>query len=316
MDKDKHEHQEHNHSNNHSHSHSDIKGVRLILVMLLNFAITAAEIAGGIYSGSLSLISDALHNFSDGLAIIISYYAIKISGRQNDIKRTFGYRRASIMAALLNSSVLIGISVFLFKEAYGKFVNPQTINGSMIIWVALIGLVANALGVVLLEKGSHDDMNIKSTYLHLLSDVLSSVGVVIGGILILFFKIYWVDPLLTVLISIYILKESLGILKEAINILMQGTPENIDINKVVEDLKKIEGVEDVHHIHVWSLDEHNINFEGHVNVRDMLVSETKSIAESFEHILNEHHGINHSTLQFEYKCCGDVGVINVLGNEF
>jgi len=316
MDKDKHEHQEHNHSNNHSHSHSDIKGVKLILVMLLNFAITAAEIAGGIYSGSLSLISDALHNFSDGLAIIISYYAIKISGRQNDIKRTFGYRRASIMAALLNSSVLIGISVFLFKEAYGKFVNPQTINGSMIIWVALIGLVANALGVVLLEKGSHDDMNIKSTYLHLLSDVLSSVGVVIGGILILFFKIYWVDPLLTVLISIYILKESLGILKEAINILMQGTPENIDINKVVEDLKKIEGVEDVHHIHVWSLDEHNINFEGHVNVRDMLVSETKSIAESFEHILNEHHGINHSTLQFEYKCCGDVGVINVLGNEF
>jgi cobalt-zinc-cadmium efflux system protein len=309
MDKDKHEHQEHNHSNNHSHSHSDIKGVKLILVMLLNFAITAAEIAGGIYSGSLSLISDALHNFSDGLAIIISYYAIKISGRQNDIKRTFGYRRASIMAALLNSSVLIGISVFLFKEAYGKFVNPQTINGSMIIWVALIGLVANALGVVLLEKGSHDDMNIKSTYLHLLSDVLSSVGVVIGGILILFFKIYWVDPLLTVLISIYILKESLGILKEAINILMQGTPENIDINKVVEDLKKIEGVEDVHHIHVWSLDEHNINFEGHVNVRDMLVSETKSIAESFEHILNEHHGINHSTLQFEYKCCGDVGVI-------
>ncbi len=316
MDKDKHEHQEHNHSNNHSHSHSDIKGVKLILVMLLNFAITAAEIAGGIYSGSLSLISDALHNFSDGLAIIISYYAIKISGRQNDIKRTFGYRRASIMAALLNSSVLIGISVFLFKEAYGKFVNPQTINGSMIIWVALIGLVANALGVVLLEKGSHDDMNIKSTYLHLLSDVLSSVGVVIGGILILFFKIYWVDPLLTVLISIYILKESLGILKEAINILMQGTPENIDINKVVEDLKKIEGVEDVHHIHVWSLDEHNINFEGHVNVRDMLVSETKSIAERFEHILNEHHGINHSTLQFEYKCCGDVGVINVLGNEF
>ena len=311
MDEHKHEHEEHNHSHSHSHSHniSEIKGVRLIFVMLLNFAITAAEIVGGIYSGSLSLISDALHNLSDGLAVIISYYAIKISGRQNDIKRTFGYRRASIMAALLNSSVLIGISVFLFKEAYVKFINPQTINGSMIIWVALISLVANALGVLLLEKGSHSDMNIKSTYIHLLSDVLSSVGVVIGGVLILFFKIYWVDPLLTVLISIYILKESLGILKDAINILMQGTPENIDINKIVEDLKKIDGVEDVHHVHVWSLDEHNINFEAHVNVRDMLVSETKKITESFEHILNEHHGINHTTLQFEYKCCGDVGVI-------
>lgn len=310
---DEHKHEEHNHGHNHSHSHSEIKGVRLVSVMLLNFLITAAEIVGGIYSGSLSLISDALHNFSDGLAIIISYYAMRISGRQNDIKRTFGYRRASIMAALLNSSVLIGISVFLFKEAYVKFVNPQTINGSMIIWVALISLVANALGVILLEKGSHGDMNIKSTYIHLLSDVLSSVGVVIGGVLILFFKIYWVDPLLTVLISIYILKESLSILKEAINILMQGTPENVDINKVAEDLKKIDGVEDVHHIHVWSLDENNINFEAHVNVRDMLVSETKKITENFEHILNEHHGINHITLQFEYKCCGDVGVIKVLG---
>lgn len=306
---DKHKHEEHNHGHNHSHSHSEIKGVRLVFIMLLNFLITAAEIIGGIYSGSLSLISDALHNFSDGLAIIISYYAIKISGRQNDIKRTFGYRRASIMAALLNSSVLIGISVFLFKEAYIKFINPQTINGSMIIWVALISLVANALGVILLEKGSHGDMNIKSTYIHLLSDVLSSVGVVIGGILILFFKIYWVDPLLTVLISIYILKESLSILKEAINMLMQGIPENININKIVDDLKKIDGVENIHHVHVWSLDESNINFEAHVNVRDMLVSETKKITENFEHILNEHHGINHITLQFEYKCCGDVGVI-------
>ncbi len=310
---DKHEHEEHNHNHSRSHDISEIKGARLIFVMLLNFLITAVEIVGGIYSGSLSLISDALHNFTDALAIIISYYAIKISGKQNDIKRTFGYRRASIMAALLNSSVLIGISVFLFKEAYVKFMNPQAINGSMIIWVALIGLVANALGVILLEKGSHGNMNIKSTYLHLLSDVLSSVGVVIGGILILFFKIYWVDPLLTVLISIYILKESLGILKEAINILMQGTPENIDINKIVDDLKKIDDVEDVHHVHVWSLDESNINFEAHINVKDMMVSETKRITEGIEHILNEHHGINHSTLQFEYKCCGDVGVIKVIG---
>lgn len=307
---EKHEHEEHNHSKAHSHDVSEIKGVRLILVMLLNFLITAAEILGGIYSGSLSLVSDALHNFSDGLSIIISYLAIKISGRQNDIKRTFGYKRASIMAALLNSSVLIGISLFLFKEAYVKFINPQPINGSMIIWVALISLVANALGVILLKKGSHGDMNIKSTYIHLLSDVLSSIGVVVGGILILFFKIYWVDPLLTVLISIYILKESLSILKEAINILMQGTPENIDINKIAEDLKKIGGVSDIHHVHVWCLDENNINFEAHLNLEnDALVSRTSSIKESAEHILAEHYGINHITIQFEYKCCNDMGII-------
>jgi cobalt-zinc-cadmium efflux system protein len=307
---EKHEHEEHNHSHSHSHDVSEIKGVRLILVMLLNFLITAAEIVGGIYSGSLSLISDALHNLTDGLSIIISYLAIKISGRQNDIKRTFGYSRVSIMAALLNSFVLIGISLFLFKEAYVKFTNPQPINGSMIIWVALISLIANALGVILLQKGSHGDMNIKSTYIHLLSDVLSSIGVIVGGILILFFKIYWVDPLLTVLISIYILKESLSILKEAINILMQGTPENIDINKVVADLKKIDGVQDIHHVHVWSLDENNINFEAHLNLEnDVLVSLTSTIKESVEHILAEHYGVNHITIQFEYKCCEDVEII-------
>lgn len=307
---EKHEHEEHSRSHSHSHDVSGIKGVRLILVTLLNFLITAAEILGGVFSGSLSLVSDALHNFSDGLSIIVSYFAIRISGRQNDMKRTFGYKRASIMAALLNSSVLIGISVFLFKEAYDKFVNPQTINGVMIIWVALISLAANALGVILLEKGSHGDMNIKSTYIHLLSDVLSSVGVVVGGILILFFKIYWVDPLLTVLISIYILKESLSILKEAINVLMQGAPENIDINKVVDDLKKINGVADIHHVHIWCLDENNINFEAHLNLKnDLLVSLTSGIRESAEHVLAEHYGINHVTIQLEYKSCKDVDII-------
>ena len=306
----KHEHEEHNHTNPHSHDVSEIKGIRLIFVMLLNFIITAVEIVGGIYSGSLSLVSDALHNLSDGLSIIISYLAIKISGRQNDIKKTFGYKRASIMVALLNSSVLVGISLFLFKEAYAKFTNPQPINGSMIIWVALISLVANALGVILLQKGSHGDMNIKSTYIHLLSDVLSSIGVVVGGILILFFKIYWVDPLLTVLISIYILKESLSILKDAINILMQSTPENIDINKIVEDLIKVEGINNIHHVHVWSLDENNMNFEGHIDLEnDIPVSLTSTIKESAEHILAEHYGINHITIQFEYKCCNDIGII-------
>lgn len=320
---DKREHKDHdhdhtenihsnNHGNNHSHSHdiSEIKGVKLIMVMMLNFLITAAEVIGGIYAGSLSLISDALHNLSDGLSIIISYYAIKLSGKPNDTKKTFGYKRASIMAALLNASVLIGISVFLFKEAYNKFISPQTVNGTIVIWVALVGLIANMLGVLLLQKGSRGDLNIKSTYLHLLSDAMSSVGVIIGGALILWLKAYWVDPLLTVLISIYVLKESIGILKEVINILMQSTPENIDIHDVVEELKKINGVEDIHHVHVWSLDEHNVNFEAHVNVNDVLVSETRIISESIEHILYEHYSVNHVTLQFENNDCGDTGIIS------
>lgn len=311
---------EHGHEHGHGHAHGDdhghhhthdvtgIKGPRLIFVVLLNFVITAAEVIGGIYAGSLSLVSDALHNLSDGLALLISYFAVRISARQNDIKRTFGYKRASIMAAFVNAAVLVGISAFLFKEAYDKFVRPEAIKGGVVIWVALIGLAANALGVLLLQKQSHGDMNIKSAYLHLMADTFSSVAVVVGGVLILTLEIYWVDPLLTVLISLYILKESVGILREAINILMQGVPKNIDIMEIVGELMETEGVADIHHVHVWCLDEKNIHFEAHVNVTDMLVSDTKAISEAFGHTLSA-HGINHVTLQYECNCCPGEGII-------
>lgn len=294
----------------HSHDVKNISGVRLLLVMLLNFIITAAEIAGGIISGSLSLISDALHNLSDAVAVIISYYAIRVSGRKNDERKTFGYRRASIMAALLNSSVLAGISVFLFKEAYGKFMHPQAINGSLVIWVALISLAANFASMLLLKKGSHGDMNVKSTYIHLLSDTLSSLGVIVAGVLILLYKIYWVDPLLTVLISVYILAECAGILKKAVNILMQGTPEGIDVGEVVDAMKASGSVENVHHVHIWCLDERNIHFEAHVSVVDMAVSQSQELSGQLERLLGERFGITHVTLQFECGCCADTGMIS------
>lgn len=296
------------HDHDHSHDISNIKGINLAIVALLNFIITAAELVGGIFSGSLSLISDSLHNFSDGISIIISYIAIRISNKEKDIKRTFGYKRATILAALINSSVLIVISIYLFKEAYDKFINPQEINGGLVIWVAVIGLIANIAGVILLQKGSKGSMNIKSSYLHLLSDALSSIGVVIGGILIYYFKIYWVDPLLTVLIALYVLKESYEIVKEAIQILMQGIPENLDVEEVVKELEKIDAIENVHHVHIWSLDENNINFEAHVNIKNMLVSETDKILKEIEHELS-HYEINHVTIQFEYMGCNGVDMI-------
>lgn len=302
-----HGHEEHGRGGRgHSHAHdlSGVTGVRLMLVMLLNFLITAAEVAGGIVSGSLSLVSDALHNLSDAMSVIISYWAIRISGRKGDAKKTFGYRRASIMAALLNSSVLMGISGFLFKGAYDKFMNPRQINGSLVIWVALVSLAANFASMLLLRKGAHGDLNVKSTYIHLLSDTLSSLGVILAGVLILLFKVYWVDPLLTVLISVYILVECASILKKAINILMQGTPEHIDVDEVVEALKGMEGVDSIHHIHIWSLDENNIHFEAHVNVADMPVSRTAEFSGRFEQVLQKRFGIGHVTLQFECgECC-------------
>jgi len=304
-------HDEHDHEHGHGHSHdiTGVKGLNLIIVVLLNFLITIVQVIGGLYAGSLSLISDALHNFSDGIAIVISYFAIKVSGKENDEKRTFGYKRATILAAFINSAVLIIISIFLFKEAYIKFINPQPINGGIVIWVALVGLIANIIGVMLLQKGSKGDMNIRSSYLHLLSDALSSVGVVIGGIVIYYFNLYWIDPILTVAIGLYVLKESFEIIKQAFNILMQGVPEHIDIDEIVQELQTIDEVENIHHIHVWSLDENNVNFEAHVNIKDMLISETKMVLEKIEHALKEHHQINHITIQFEYNGCGDDSII-------
>lgn len=316
-----HEHrQEHEHgqSNGHGHEHEQrhdhhhdvtgISGKRIFIVVMLNFIITIAEVVGGVVSGSLSLISDALHNFSDGVSFVISYFAIKIAEKNKDKKRTYGYKRSTILAALVNSSVLIIISLFLFKEAYGKFISPQEIRGGIVIWVALIGLIANFVGMILLKKSSDGDMNLKSSYLHLLSDTLSSVGVIIAGILIYFFKIYWVDPVLTILIGLYIIKESIEIIKKAIQILMQAVPDHIEIDEIVDELHKIKNVVRVHHVHAWCLDENNINFEAHVNIEDMLVSETKELLKEIEMELKE-HGITHATIQFEFQGCEDVGII-------
>lgn len=303
---------EHSHSHNHSHDISNVKGINLLITMFLNFVITIAEVVGGIYSGSLSLISDALHNLSDMLAIVVSYFAIKISQKSTDERRTFGYKRATILAAVINSTVLIIISVFLFKEAYSKFRYPEIINGVIVIWVALIGLIANVVGAYLINKGSHEDMNMKSTYLHLISDALSSVGVIIGGVLIYYFNIYWIDPLLTIIIGLYVLKESYEILKQAANILMQGVPENININEIVKEIEEIDNVQNVHHVHVWGLNERNIFFEGHVNLKeDILVSETVKVYGNIEHELKEHFGIKHITIQFEYNYCDNIEIVKI-----
>ena len=300
---DKHnEHEKHDHFQAHKHVESDVTGIKLFFVIILNFLITAAQIIGGLVSGSLSLISDALHNFSDGISMIISYLAIKVARKEKDLNRTFGYKRATILAALLNSSVLIVLSIYLFKEAYDRFINAQVIDGGLVIWVALIGLAANFVGMLLLRKNAKGDMNLKSSYLHLLSDTLSSVGVIIGGILISFLKIYWVDPLLTVLIALYVLVESYQIVKKAVQILMQGVPKNIDVDEITKELETIDSVENVHHVHVWSLDENNINFEAHVTIGDMPVSETYKVNREVERIL-EQFGINHITIQFECECC-------------
>jgi len=288
---------------NHHNHNGEISQLRLLLTFLLNIIITAVEIIGGLLAGSLSLISDALHNFSDATAIVISYFAIKLSRRTRDLKYTFGLKRAQIIAAIINSSVLVAISIYLFKEAFLRIIEPRNIEGFTMIWVALIGLGANVAGTLLLKKGAKKNMNIRSTYLHLLSDALSSMGVVIGGVLIYFENVYWVDPFLTILISVYILKESFAILKDALNIVLMASPQSISLNSIKDTLESINGVRNIHHVHLWQLDEKDVHFEAHAEVPDLKISQTDKILAQMKSVLKEKFGINHVTIQFECNIC-------------
>ncbi len=291
------------------HAHNGISRNNLLVVTVLNFSITAAEIIGGMISGSLSLISDALHNLSDGVAILISYLAMKISQKDNNERLTFGYKRVEILSALFNSVVLLAISISLFREAYIKIKDPQPIDGLLMIIVALIGLLANFISVLILRGDSQRSLNIRGAYVHLLSDTLSSVGVVIGGILIYFYQIYFIDPILTFLIGAYIIKECLEIVGETVEILMQATPRSIDINRIKEEIESLEEVKNVHHVHIWRLDDNDIHFEGHINLKENLtVDDTIPVYRKIEDILKKYN-ITHSTLQMEYECCEGVGLI-------
>jgi len=287
----------------HDHTAETTSGRRLFITMMLNFLITAVEIAGGVMSGSLSLLSDALHNFSDGLAIIISYIALRLKKKPKSPQYTFGLKRAEILAATINSAVLIAISLFLFAEVYHRFSEPHAIAGGLMMTVAGIGLAANVIGTLLLKKGAAGSLNIRSAYLHLLSDAVSSVAVILGGAAIYYWDIYWIDPVLTVLISLYILKESFGILRESVNVIMMGSPENVDLQEIKKTVEAVDGVNNLHHVHLWRLNEHDIFMEGHVDVRDMPVSSASLILRELEKELHERFQISHLTLQFECNHC-------------
>lgn len=303
--------EEHNHNHEHEHGHhhhhdiSTMNKNKLFFVIIFNFIISLTEVIGGTISGSLSLVSDALHNLSDTGSLILSYFSIKVSEKPKTKTKTYGYKRANILSAFINSATLIGISIFLMIEAIKKVTNLQKINGNTVIIVAIVGLLGNLFSVLFLRNGAKDNMNLKSSYLHMLSDTLSSVVVIVSGIVIKFFGIYWIDIIFTIIINIVILKSSYEVLKESIDILMQGTPININVDKIIEELLEINGIKEVHHVHIWRLDENNTILECHVRIKDMLVSETKMINEEIEHELKEHFNINHIVVQFETSDCED-----------
>lgn len=295
---------DHNHTNSSGHSHdvSQLSGKKIFWVTILNATITIVEIIGGLVSGSLALLSDAMHNLSDTIAIALSYFANKIGRKPKDEKRTYGYKRAEILAAFINASVLIALSFLLIIEAIKRFNSPEAIDGNLMIIVAFIGLVANLVSVFLLEKDSHENLNIKSSYLHLLGDTISSVGVLLGGIAIKFWDVIWIDPVVTIAISLYILREAWHVTKATIDILMQSSPL-IDYDHIKEEIEAIENVTNIHHVHAWMIDEKTTHFEAHIDLSDMLLSEVQLVYDKIEHLLKEHYGIDHITLQAEVDHC-------------
>ncbi len=299
----------------HAHFHNKQKSLnstagRLFITMTLNFIITIVQIIGGIFTNSLALISDALHNFSDGISIIISYIAILLKKKENSTKHTFGLKRAEILAAFINASVLIGVYIFLFYQAVIRFFNPAEIEPLMMSVIALIGLVGNIIGTILLKRDSESSMNIRSSYVHLLSDSISSVSVILGAIAIGYLKWNWIDPALTLLIGLYIVKESYDILSDAVHVLMEGTPPQINVEDIKLTVEEIEEVEDIHHLHIWMVGENDFHLEAHVNVNDMKVSESDNLRFKIEKLLEEKFHIHHVTLQFECRQCLNSGLIH------
>lgn len=295
---------EHQHEHDHDHSAANLSGKKFLGVTLLNATITIAEFVGGLLSGSLALLSDSLHNSSDTVAIALSYFANVIAQRPKNPRKTFGYKRAEILAAFVNSAVLMAISVFLIIEAIRRWQSPEAINGTLMIIVASIGLTANLLSVILLEKDSHSNLNIKSSYLHLLSDTISSVGVVIGGIAINIWGLVWIDPLITILISLYIMRETFLILKKTVSILMQSSAD-LDYDQIKLEIEAIEHVNNIHHIHSWMINENTIFFEAHIDLDEMSICDVQEIYDQIEHLLTEHYGVSHITLQPEFDQCSD-----------
>lgn len=298
-------HDGHDHEYDHGHSHGNAAAMspaRFKFVTLLNLVITIAEFVGGIISGSLALLSDAVHNLSDTASILISYFAYKISGRDHDLKHTYGYQRAEILAALINAVTLAVICVFLLFEAIKRFYHPSPIKGYVMLVVAAIGLLANLMSVLLMHSGSKENINIRSSYLHMLGDTFSSVGVIIGGIAIVLWKVYWIDPLITILVALYIAKESFEIIKRSVHIIMQGAPD-ISLPEIQKDLMALGGIENIHHTHLWMINDRSIIFEAHIEVQDRMLSELATLLDKINQFLSTKHYIEHVTIQFECNRC-------------
>ena len=293
---------------NHSHHQHEVTGKNLSTSIYLNVGITLAQIIGGFISGSLSLISDALHNLSDVISLVLSLVAHNYSKRKSSPQKTFGYKRAEILAAFINSAALVITALFLIYEAVIRFSKPVEISSGLVIWLSILGIAFNGFSALLLKKDARHNLNMKSAYIHLFTDMVASVAVLAGGILMYYFHWYWIDSVITFGIAIYLIIMGYGILKTSTKMLMLFTPENLDITEIAKKIHTATGKNQLHHIHLWNLNDNQLHFEAHLECSDnMTIAEFNTIADEIKEILHHEFHISHCTIQPEFatKCTRD-----------
>jgi cobalt-zinc-cadmium efflux system protein len=285
----------------HDHSHIDanLSDRRLVAAIALNLLLTVVEAIAGLLAGSLALLADALHNFNDCGSLVIALIARRVARRPSDLRRTFGYRRAEIVGALINLTILVVVGLYLAGEGVHRLFAPVPVDGWIIVVVASIALVVDIGTAILLFAMSRGNLNVRAAYLHNLSDAIASVGVILAGAAVLLWDAHWVDPVVTLFIAGYILWQSLRMMARAIHILMEGAPSDVHNETLVADLESIEGIVEVHHVHIWELDEHHRALEAHIVVDDEHLLRWPEIKQQVKRRLSERFNVHHSTLEFE-----------------
>jgi cobalt-zinc-cadmium efflux system protein len=293
----------------HTHSHVHINDItksaikRLAISLVITLAFVLVEIIFGILSNSLALLTDAAHNITDVLALGLSWWAIRLATNPSHARRTFGYHRAGILVALVNSTSLVIIALGIFIEAYKRFVNPPEVNAGIMIPVAVVAVIVNIVTALLVRQGSEHDLNMRSAFLHLMGDVLSTIGAVIAGIIILFTGLNWIDPLVSIFIGFLILCNAWGIVRESIDILMEAPPTDIDVDAMLMDIQEVDGVSGVHDLHIWSINHSMRTLSAHILTDDIPISQGARIQILLTDLLAKKYRVAHATLQLECEGC-------------
>jgi cobalt-zinc-cadmium efflux system protein len=276
---------------------------RLVLALAITGAFIGVEAVAGLIANSLALLTDAAHNLTDALALVLSWHALALASRPPSGRRTYGYHRAGILIALFNSTTLALMALGIFYEAYRRFVSPPTVNADLLIGVGIVAFVVNAGTALIVRRGSEGDLNMRSAFVHLAGDAISTLGAVLAGVAIKLTGWEWLDPLVSVLIGGLILWSGWKIIRETVTILMEGTPAGLDMRLLVRDLLSVEGVQGVHDVHAWSITGSLRAFSAHVLTKDMSISAGAGIQRQINALLREKYQIGHATLQLECQGC-------------